>query len=257
MSGLLKSLLKPPEPAGHPIQLRTFTTKDAKAQRTRRLESFASSLLRAFAFKLGRLARLVVRIARTKTALASRPGAGWYLCMVRSNMDNIPQVPFPEGFGIRAMRPAEADLWTDVQRDAEPYSRITDELFFDQFGSDLPATEQRCYFVTNREGAVVGTISAWYDRNFKGKDHGRIHWLAIRPAYQRRGLGKAALSYAMNRLAEWHGQCYLDTATARLPAIKMYLDFGFVPDLACPNAVEAWREVRAALDHPALDRMDL
>jgi ribosomal protein S18 acetylase RimI-like enzyme len=95
-------------------------------------------------------------------------------------------------------------------------------------------------------------ISAWYSREFRGEDHGRIHWLAVRPAYRRRGLARAALSHAMNRLAEWHDRCWLDTQAHRLPAIRLYLDFGFRPDLEPEGALEAWRRIRAALDHPGL-----
>jgi len=176
--------------------------------------------------------------------------------MIRPHMDDIPQVPFPEGFSIRPMRRGEAALWTDIERDAEEYVAITDEVFEQEFGDDLQATERRCFFVVDAKGVAVGTISAWYSRDFKGQDYGRIHWVAIRRAYQGQGLGKAALSYAMNRLAEWHERCWLATSTARLPALKLYLDFGFVPDLDPPGAREAWRQVRAALPHPALQHLD-
>ena len=177
--------------------------------------------------------------------------------MIRPNMRNIPQMEFPAGFGIRPMRLDEIPLWTDVQRDAEEYVEIANDLFMQQFGDDLPAVEQRCFFVVNEKGDAVGTISAWYSLDFKGGDWGRIHWVAVRPAYQGRGLGKAALSYTMNRLAEWHDRACLFTATTRIPAIKMYLNFGFEPDLDPPGAQEAWREVGLALKHPALEKLDL
>ncbi len=185
------------------------------------------------------------------------PEAGWLVEMIRPNLDDIPQVAFPPGFGIRPMRPGEAAVWTDIHRDAEPYITITDGLFHDQFGTDLPATHRRCFFIVDGRGVAVGTISAWYSRDFKGRDHGRIHWVATRRAYQRRGLGRAGLSYGLNRLAEWHERAYLTTQTQRLPAIKMYLDFGFLPDLEQPNAGVAWRSVREALKHPALEELDL
>jgi ribosomal protein S18 acetylase RimI-like enzyme len=101
-------------------------------------------------------------------------------------------------------------------------------------------------------GHAVGTISAWYSRDFKGEDYGRIHWVAVRPAYRRRGLAKAGMSHAMNRLAERHERCWLSTNTLKLPAIRMYLDFGFRPDRGAQGALPAWREVRSALDHPGL-----
>ena len=172
--------------------------------------------------------------------------------MVRPHLRDIPQAPFPHGFGIRALRRDEGWLWTEVQRDTERLFPIADDLFMRQFGDDLPGVEQRCFFVTDARGDAVGTISAWHPPQDLGPDWGRIHWVAVCPAYQGRGLGKAALHYALSRLAEWHQRAVLDTSTARVPAVKMYLDFGFVPDLDRPGADEAWRLVRAALPHPAL-----
>jgi GNAT superfamily N-acetyltransferase len=172
--------------------------------------------------------------------------AGYGVWMIRPNLLHIPYVPFPEGFGIRPMRLDDIGLWTDIERDAESYFPIRDDTFYASFGSDLQAIQWRCFIITNPKGAGVGTISAWYDRHFKNQDYGRIHWVAIRPAYQGQGLGKAALSFALNQLAQWHDRCYLDTQTRRLAAISMYLRFGFVPDMEARGAKEGWRQVREA-----------
>ncbi len=185
------------------------------------------------------------------------PPAGEEVTMIRPDLLNIPDAPFPEGFGIRPMRLDDAGLWTDIWRDAEPYSKITDDLFAREFGQDPQAIQRRCFIVTNDKGCGVGTISAWYHRDFKGEDYGRIHWVATRPAYQRRGLAKAALAYALKQLARWHQHGCLGTQTNRLPAIKLYLDFGFLPDLETAGAAAAWRQVKARLPHPALEKLSL
>jgi len=173
--------------------------------------------------------------------------------MIRPHLRDIPQFAFPEGFGIRPMRPGEAGLWLDIHRDAEPFFAIPEDLFAQQFGSDPAAQAWRCFFIVTARDVAVGTLSAWFNRDFQGADAGRIHWVAIRPAYQGRGLAKPAMAHAMNVLAHWHDRAYLDTSTGRLPAIKIYLDFGFLPDLSLPGAVAAWRRVAAVLPHPALE----
>lgn len=179
------------------------------------------------------------------------PG-GLHVNMYRPDMENIPQYAFPAGYGIRAMRPGEGVLWTDVQRDAEHWLTVDDELFTREFGYDLEATQWRCFFIINELGAAVGVISAWYDRDIRGQDYGRIHWVAIRQAYRGKGLVKPAMTHAMNVMAQWHQRAYLGTATARIPAIKVYLDFGFLPDMTQPQAREAWGQIQAVLNHPAL-----
>jgi GNAT superfamily N-acetyltransferase len=181
------------------------------------------------------------------------PSRTTQVIMVRPHMNDIPQALFPEGYGIRPMTTDDIGLWTDIQRDAEPYLQITPRIFRDEFGDDLEALERRCFIVTDPRGLGIGTVSAWYHRDFRGQDYGRIHWVAIRPSCQGKGLGKAALAYAMRRLAQWHERCYLVTSTERLQAIRMYLDFGFMPDLGRPSARITWSELSTRFKHPALD----
>ncbi len=181
--------------------------------------------------------------------------AGYSIWMLRHDLHDVPDVPFPAGYSVRGLQPDEGPLWTAIERDAETHFPIGDDVFAKTFGIDPEAIPQRCYLITGPDGSGVGVISAWYDRAFKGQDWGRIHWVATRPAYQGKGLGKAGLSYALRQLARWHSRAYLDTQTKRLPAIKLYLDFGFVPDLSQANALLAWRKVAAQLDHPTLASM--
>lgn len=194
---------------------------------------------------------------RAKQGLTTPPASGaggTNVLMLRSNLDGITDVPFPEGYGIRPMAREDVGLWTDIQRDAEPYLKITDTLFEREFGDDWEAIQWRCYIVINPKGLGIGTISAWYNADFRGARYGRIHWVALRPSCQGLGLGKAALSYSLKQLAQWHDRCYLATSTERVPAIQLYLNFGFVPDLSPPNAPAVWRELATRLKHPALEQ---
>jgi GNAT superfamily N-acetyltransferase len=174
--------------------------------------------------------------------------------MVRPHMDNIPKVPFADGYGIRPMTLEDIALWTDIERDAEPFFKIGDSLFRTEFGADLESISRRCFILTDSRGLGVGTISAWYDRNFHGEDYGRIHWVAVRAGCQGKGLGKAGLAYAMERLAEWHDKAYLVTSTNRTGAVTMYLNFGFEPDLRPANARAAWSELNDRIHHPVIER---
>jgi len=206
------------------------------------------------------------RLFRARQGLSEPPrtrgrltptAAGYEVHMVRPHMRDIPVVDLPAGYCVRTMRPDEGGLWTDIWRDAEPYFPIEPELFADQFGDDLPAMQWRSFIVENEKGVAVATTTSWYHRTYKGQDYGMIHWVAVRESHWGRGLGKALLSYALREMAKWHDRAVLGTQTKRLPAIKLYLDFGFVPDLDDDGAREAWREVRDALDHPVLRGLEL
>jgi GNAT superfamily N-acetyltransferase len=196
------------------------------------------------------------RTIHTGGPMSSRPGpAGQELFMIRTTLDDISQVPFPEGFRMRAMRLDEAGLWTDIQRDAEPYFQVQPHWFEQQFGGDLDAVPCRCFLIVNARGVAVGTVSAWYKDDYHGDRWGQVHWLAVRPAYQRLGLARAAMSFCLTQLARWHDRAFLGTQTARIGAIRLYLEMGFRPDLEHPGAREAWLAIRDQVGYPALQEL--
>jgi GNAT superfamily N-acetyltransferase len=183
--------------------------------------------------------------------------SGWEVTMVRPHMSDIPQVAFPDGYSARPMRPDDGGVWADIWRDADEFGSIGPELFLSQFGDDPAALQWRGFIVENDRGLAVATITAWYNRSYKGEDYGQIHWVAVRQAFWGHGLGKAMMTHALNAMAQWHERAFLGTQTRRLAAIKVYLDFGFVPDLRHDHAREAWREVAGQLAHPTLAALDL
>jgi GNAT superfamily N-acetyltransferase len=169
--------------------------------------------------------------------------------MIRENMENIPQFPVPKGFAIRNYQRNEGHIWTRIQKAAEPYFDIDDGLFMREFKRDLLAMEDRSFYLTTDTGEEIGTITAWW----QAEGWGQIHWVAICRDYQGRGLSKPMMSVAMSRLKQSHERCFLDTSTGRIPAIKLYLDFGFIPDRSRENSREAWAEVASLLEHPTLE----
>ena len=175
--------------------------------------------------------------------------------MIREHIENIPQFPIPEGFAIRNYRRNEGHIWTRIQKAAEPYIDIDDELFSREFKRDLLAMEDRSFFLTTDTGDEIGTITAWWQPEMDGKDWGQIHWVAVHPDYQGRGLSKPMMSVAMTRLKASHERCFLGTSTRRIAAVKVYLDFGFIPDLSCENSQEAWTEVASVIEHPLLAQL--
>ena len=174
--------------------------------------------------------------------------------MLRDDLTNIPSHPLPEGFSMRGFGEGDRRTWVQIENAAEPFIKITAETFDKEFGSDLPAMPRRCCFLVSPDGRDVGTITAWYERRYAGRRWGRIHWLAIIPEFQGRGLSKAMMTFAVERLRSLgHRRAILGTQTPRIAAIKTYLDFGFVPDMAAKDAPRAWSIVRDVLPHPILD----
>ncbi|MBC8103679.1 MAG: GNAT family N-acetyltransferase [Cytophagales bacterium] len=158
------------------------------------------------------------------------------MTMTRASLADLPaRPPLPEGITIRAFTgSAEAARWTAVQRDAEPFLTISDDLFVREFGSDDAAIASRCLAaVETTTGEMVAAASAWHggDPGARGEDWGRLHWVAVRPAYQRRGIARALVVECLHRMvALGHGRAYLVTSTGRHGAIALYESVGFATD---------------------------
>jgi len=173
--------------------------------------------------------------------------------MVRPDLLHLPDAALPPGLTIHPLRDGEGDLWTEIIRQAEHHGLVRDDLYEREFGFDPRAARERVYFATDADGAAIGTVGAWYGTE-EFASWGRVHWLYILPGWQGQGVGRALLSFTLHRLAELgHNRAYLTTSTARLPALRLYMNYGFLPDLAYEDTEAAWRRVAPGLNHPALN----
>ena len=103
------------------------------------------------------------------------------------------------------------------------------------------------------EGQDIGTATAWHQRDNRGRRWGVVHWVAVTPEYQGKGLSRPLLTACLNQMRKLqHRRARLMTQTPRIPAIKAYLRFGFVPDLSQPDARAGWQLVAEHICHPAL-----
>ncbi len=183
--------------------------------------------------------------------MPEQPPEGYPVTMVLDPLGSPPTYPMPEGYSVRTMTELDIGLWTDIQRDAEPYLDIDAGLFAREFefNGDLDEAWKRCLLLQNPRGLAIGTISAWFDPDFRGRDYGRIHWVSIRPAYQGKGLAKPMTSAAMQLLAKWHDRVYLRTQSKRIPAINLYMKFGFTPLIENEEDQRVWDDIIAFIRH--------
>jgi GNAT superfamily N-acetyltransferase len=164
--------------------------------------------------------------------------------MVRDDLEGLPRYDLPGGFSMRTFRPGDRETWTGIEAAADRYNRITPELFSTQFGEDPEILSARQIFLLNPAGGAIGTATAWFDPDHGGLPFGRIHWVAILPEWQGRGLAKPLLSRVCGLLRELgHGRAYLLTSTARIPALNLYRLFGFRPEILNADDEAAWRSV--------------
>ena len=174
--------------------------------------------------------------------------------MVREDLADLPSYPLPRGYVIRYYRAGEDHLWAEIEISVASFDSVDGALayFEREFGPGRDRMEARCLYLEDPNGRAVGTSTAWYNDAFNGRDYGRIHWVAVRPEYQGRGLAKPLMAASLRRIAEFHDRAYLTTQTNSARAINLYLDFGFVPIETSGRCAAGWTWLASVLDHPSL-----
>ncbi|MCI0396864.1 MAG: GNAT family N-acetyltransferase [Chloroflexi bacterium] len=171
--------------------------------------------------------------------------------MVRETLEGLPRYPVPPGYTIRRYRPGDAEQWYRIHLLAEKHFHVTPELFRREFGTDETLLAERQYYLLDPEGTPIGTTTAWFRDRPDGQADGLVHWVAIAPEWQGRGLAKPLLSAVLWRLHELgHRRACLDTFTLRVPAVNLYLHFGFAPDVRDDASLAAWRTLQPHLNYP-------
>lgn len=167
--------------------------------------------------------------------------AGSRLQMVCTDLRLCPRSACPGGYALRWYQPGDENDWLSIHRCADLYNCFSHELFLSEFGERTDELARRQCFLIAPSGETVGTATAWFG---SGEEHccGRIHWVAVKPHYQGRGLARPLLSAVCERLLELgYREAYLVTATSRIPAINLYFRFGFRPDLS-GDGLQVWRK---------------
>ena len=171
--------------------------------------------------------------------------------MVRTNLDNVPEFVLPAGFVLRWYQPGDEADWLRIHLAADHYNEITPTLFHQQFSLDENLLRERQCYLLDPHGKVIGMAAAWFNNNFEGERCGRVHWVAILPEQQGKGLSRPIMTATCRRLRELgHDRAYLSTSTARLPAIRLYLRFGFEPLIRSREDAQVWRALQTRLKTP-------
>lgn len=166
--------------------------------------------------------------------------------MVRPDLAGVPRFDLPTRYSLRRYAPGDERDWVRINAAADRYNAITFELFRREFGYDSELLGRRLFFLADGDGSAIGTAAAWFDDRDPPRPDGRVHWVAIHPECQGRGLAKPLLSRVCSALRELgHQGAYLTTSTARTRAITLYVRFGFVPEIASPAEAAAWEELGA------------
>lgn len=89
---------------------------------------------------------------------------------------------------------------------------------------------KKVVFVINQSGALTATGCIWNGWMF-GEDRIRLHWIAVSPNHQGKGICKALITKLLDRYNElgYSGYLHLTSQTWSYRALNIYMKFGFKP----------------------------
>lgn len=177
--------------------------------------------------------------------------------MTCQNPVGYPRCPLPKGYEFRTYAPGMEQDWAVLQAAVEHAGSVDEALalFQREFGSDADALKQRAVFVYAADGRPVASAVLWSGEHF-GRKLARVHWVAVAPEEQGKGLCKALMTRLMDLYHELHleGGVYLTSQTWSYKALNIYRQFGFKPYLGPrpagwkPSTDDFEQETREAWD---------
>ena len=171
------------------------------------------------------------------------------LRMVRHDLESLPRLQCPDNYHIRTYRKGDEAHWAlimdkafvDLGRTAQDaYANVINQPNFDPNGF--------CFVV--HKNRPIGTACGW-NRCIGNKQIGYIDMLAVLPEHTGHKLGKWLTVFLLHYFRTQHVTAVmLDTDDFRLPAIKNYLNLGFVPTYLRKNHAQRWRNIFEKLGFP-------
>ena len=163
--------------------------------------------------------------------------------VIRENGSILRPYPLPAGYHFAIFTPADEESWVRLQAEVTHVENCAQgkRIFREEFlmaGEEIPCkdcpgyaeTVRRTVLIKADNGDLVGAATLWTGDTF-GQIWQRVHWVAVHPEHQGKGLAKCMIA----RMLELYGELgcqspiYLTTQTKTYRAVRVYAQMGFVP----------------------------
>jgi mycothiol synthase len=165
-----------------------------------------------------------------------------YMVWPIARLPSAPEIVLPSEYSLRACREADLNAVRALLDADEPVPDAAWDAFRDRILPD------GAFLILLRDnGQPVATASAAH--NPRATRHyfpfgGEVGYVTVDPAHRRRGLGRAVVARVVARLiAGGYRHIFVGVQGWRLPAVKCYLNLGFVPLLHNESLLPRWRRV--------------
>lgn len=151
--------------------------------------------------------------------------------MYRSQEVPVAKQVLPEGYHFAFYQEGDEVEWADIETAVSEFKNEAQALdyFKQKFIPYSDELKQRMLFVVNPSGEKVGTCSAWWKELPDGNRYPLVHWLAVKPGHQGKGIATALMNQTLILLKslENTSPAYLHTQTWSHVAIGLYQKIGF------------------------------
>lgn len=165
----------------------------------------------------------------------------------QSKFSSVGPVAISEGYRMRQWQPGDLDHYFQlIARSGMP--RISMDYWIDR-------VLEEGFFVVEHEAskAMVASCMAAHRPSPRHPRGGALGWLAGDPEHAGRNLGASVSAAVTQRLIDaGYKNIYLETHDFRLPAIRIYLNLGWVPLLYGVDMPDRWARICDTLDVPYL-----
>ena len=175
------------------------------------------------------------------------------LRMVRPNLIDLPDITLPEGYNLRTYRKGDALHWANIITDAfggkartaqDTRREIINRVVFDPNG---------LFFVTYND-IPVGTACSWRESAYETQA-GYVHMVGVLGEHTGKKLGRCVSLAVLHYFKDNGFICaMLDTDDFRLPAIKTYLNLGFLPVYVDNTQSDRWENICTKMNIPAMSK---
>lgn len=154
------------------------------------------------------------------------------ILMTKTDPWNYPRHQLPRGYRFFPYSAGDEERWAELQVELSQMDNVDEakRYFKDEFMQYPEDLSSKCIFVKDWTGKTVGTASMWRGGHF-GRELHRVHWLAVHPCHQGKGIAKALMTKVLDIYTAMGSKdlIYLTSQTWSYRAINIYLDFGFTP----------------------------
>ena len=160
------------------------------------------------------------------------------LRMIKLNMSDIPEANVFGDYKLRVLCSDEKIKWEEICTKSFGYETDFKKIIEDMKGY----TDDGVFGIFDKD-KLIATGTALLDQKSNG--HGYVHMIAADAGYSGKRLGYEITAAVLRRLRnEGFDKAELTTDDFRLPAIKTYLNLGFIPDLSVDETMcERWGKI--------------